>query len=212
MYRRPTVRVSCLWAYRSGKARRLREFRAITCRPLFFIGMHLDVKIADLPQGEECDSGYQPIGHDHRARPASCRISNEKPQCPHRPDEGRREKEGKEKQRFDGWQCDRDHETSGLGRIVLILKRHWSFSRKRWPVQLADDGSAEPGDGRWRPPGEDIIANQPPRTKRENASALRASSSIFAMSAPPLRSRHTLISEPMVPPVLTKGSMITAPV
>lgn len=54
--------------------------------------------------------------------------------------------------------------------------------------------------------------HQPSRTNRENARALRASSSIFASSAPLLRSRHTRMSDPMVPPVLTNGSITTAPV
>lgn len=52
---------------------------------------------------------------------------------------------------------------------------------------------------------------QPPSTNREKASAFFASSSIFASSAPSLRSRQILMSDPMVPPVLTNGSMTTAP-
>jgi hypothetical protein len=50
-----------------------------------------------------------------------------------------------------------------------------------------------------------------PSTYRENASACRASSSIWASSALSLKSRQTLMSLPTPPPILTKGSMTTAP-
>ena len=50
-----------------------------------------------------------------------------------------------------------------------------------------------------------------PSTYRENAKACRAASSIWASSALSLRSRQTLMSLPTPPPILTKGSMTTAP-
>ena len=50
-----------------------------------------------------------------------------------------------------------------------------------------------------------------PSTYRENANACRAASSIWASSALSLRSRQTLMSLPTRPPILTNGSMTTAP-
>ncbi len=50
-----------------------------------------------------------------------------------------------------------------------------------------------------------------PSTYRENAKACRDASSISASSALSLRSRQTLMSLPTPPPILTKGSMTTAP-
>ena len=50
-----------------------------------------------------------------------------------------------------------------------------------------------------------------PSTYLENAKACRAASSIWASSALSLRSRQTLMSLPTPPPILTKGSMTTAP-
>jgi hypothetical protein len=50
-----------------------------------------------------------------------------------------------------------------------------------------------------------------PSTNREKARDSRAASSIWASSASSLRSRQTLMSLPTPPPILTKGSMTTAP-
>jgi hypothetical protein len=55
------------------------------------------------------------------------------------------------------------------------------------------------------------LSDRQPSTYRENAKACRAASSIRASSALSLRSRQTLMSLPTPPPILTKGSITTAP-
>jgi hypothetical protein len=56
-----------------------------------------------------------------------------------------------------------------------------------------------------------LLRDPQPSTYRENFKPCLASSSILASSAPALKSRQTLTSLPTPPPILTKGSMTTAP-